>query len=138
MLSTTTTPVNSQATSSCPLTSSPRTKYTEPLTRTEDLLLPGMIVSSPGNSFQYQIMSYAFCRIFWEKGKLEPHSFESSWYQDETGKWRKNGPNKLSYLVRLVEGNEVFPWTFRVKPIILNTESIPDWANTYCFIEQSS
>lgn len=58
----------------------------------------GSSIYSPGFSFCYQVTSGPLCRIYWNNGKPEPHSFESAWQQID-GKWQRAGPNFLSYAI---------------------------------------
>ncbi|MGL4618081.1 MAG: hypothetical protein ACRCZS_03345 [Chroococcidiopsis sp.] len=56
-------------------------------------------IYTPGFTQLYQVTSGPLCRIYWNNGKPEPHSFESAW-QEVDGKWTRAGPNFLSYQVK--------------------------------------
>lgn len=58
----------------------------------------GSSIYSPGFTQLYQVTSGPLCRIYWNQGRAEPHSFESAWQQID-GKWQRAGPNFLSYQV---------------------------------------
>lgn len=55
-------------------------------------------IYSPGFTQLYQVTSGPLCRIYWNQGRAEPHSFESAW-QEVNGRWIRAGPNFLSYQV---------------------------------------
>lgn len=59
----------------------------------------GEYITSPGCSFRYCVASAPLCRIYWGNGFPEPHSFESAFIQDETGRWKPKHGNYLSYLL---------------------------------------
>lgn len=63
---------------------------------------PGSIVSSPGGSFQYEILSYPVCRLYHDptaQFQFQPHAFE---YRPG------NEGNYLSYLARIRDGSMEF------------------------------
>ena len=59
----------------------------------------GEFITSPGGSFRYQVASGPLSRIYWGNGKPEPHSFESAYVQDQSGRWKRSHLNYLSYLL---------------------------------------
>ncbi len=59
----------------------------------------GDTIKSPGGCFSYRVASGPLCRIHHGNRKPEPHSFESSYQQDERGRWKRSHPNYLSYLI---------------------------------------
>jgi len=79
----------------------------------EKILPIGARVRSPGGSFTYEIQSPPFCRIFWGNGKPEPNAYESAWYKDSNGKWKKDHPNYVSYMVVVPDcrNPRPFEWT---------------------------
>lgn len=69
---------------------------TEPIPN--EYFVPGDIVSSPGCSYQYEILSYPVCRLYIDptaKFQFQPHAFE--YRPGDKG-------NYLSYLARLCGG----------------------------------
>ena len=75
-------------------------------------------IFSPGKNFFYQVASGPLCRLHWNGTKLEPHSFESAYYQlgespqclregtsrkAATRRWKRSHSNYLSYL--LIDGS---------------------------------
>ncbi len=58
----------------------------------------GEWIYTPGFSFLVRVSSGPLCRLFWNNGVAEPHSFESGW-EEVNGKWRKSRRNYLSYAV---------------------------------------
>lgn len=71
----------------------------------------GTVLLSPGGSFAYKIASYPFCRIYWGEGKPEPNAYESAWYKDDNGKWRKDHPNFVSYYATVNDSDTIFELT---------------------------
>lgn len=59
----------------------------------------GEVITSPGGSFRYRVISAPLCRLYWEHGKPEPNINESAYFQDERGRWRRSHSNYLSYQV---------------------------------------
>lgn len=43
------------------------------------------------------VVSGPLCRLYFGNGKVEPHSFESAYQQDERGRWKRHHANYLSY-----------------------------------------
>ena len=76
----------------------------------------GSIIISPGKSFRYQVASGPLCRLYWNNGVPEPHSFESAYQQDERGRWQRTHGNYLSY--QLVDSGFV---TVRWQPPMIAT-----------------
>lgn len=62
----------------------------------EDL---GSRIASPGKNFAYRVQSGPLCRIYWNGGRAEPHSFESAYFRAGKKGWLRHHPNFLSYLL---------------------------------------
>ncbi len=60
----------------------------------------GEVIVSPGGSFRYRVISGPLCRLYWERGKLQPNVNESAYCRNANGRgWRRSHPNFLSYQI---------------------------------------
>jgi hypothetical protein len=94
---------------------------------------PGDLVQSPGKTFVYEVLSYPFCRLYWNNGKPEPNTIESAWCLKDPNRpeagWAKRGANFLSYQVRVLGSEQAFDWTDRMNnPIATKTTTQSDTA----------
>lgn len=61
------------------------------------------------------------CRLYWGKGKPEPHSFESAYVQNEKGQWQRCHANYLSYQLANCDFITV-RWESPVRDVIVCTK----------------